>query len=156
MLFHQGLSLFFDRGGLYRLAAFDSHRGLDSLGDFLVQAGADLHRFLPSQTAGTAGIVGVNYSSSGQSKLVEPRLHLSTSLSSQRPSHHLLHILRQAFGRCHFLQRTPHLFFKRGLVFFPVIQRAYQTRGHLRIELVQRDHLFRPELIAAAIRRMEL
>jgi hypothetical protein len=85
MLFHQGLSLFFDRGGLYRLAAFDSHRGLDSLGDFLVQAGADLHRFLPLQTAGTAVIVGINYSSSGQSQLVEPRLHLSTSLSPQRP-----------------------------------------------------------------------
>jgi len=64
MQFHQGSSLFFDRGGLYRLATFDSHRGLDSLGDFLVQAGANLHRFLPLQTAGTAGIIGVNHSSS--------------------------------------------------------------------------------------------
>jgi hypothetical protein len=50
VLFHQGLCLFFDRSGLHRLAAFDLHRGLDSLGDFLVQAGADLHRFLPKTT----------------------------------------------------------------------------------------------------------
>jgi hypothetical protein len=47
MLFHQGLSLLFDCGGLHRLAAFDPHRGLDNLGDFPVQARADLHRFLP-------------------------------------------------------------------------------------------------------------
>lgn len=50
MLLHQGLGLLLDRGGLDGLAAFDPHRGLDSLGDFLVQAGADLHRFLPKVT----------------------------------------------------------------------------------------------------------
>ena len=50
MLFHQCLSLFFDRVGLYRLAAFYPHRGLDSLGDLLVQVGADLHRLLPKTT----------------------------------------------------------------------------------------------------------
>jgi hypothetical protein len=50
MLFHQGLGLFFDCNGLNRLAAFDPHRGLDGLGDFLIQAGADLHRFLPEAT----------------------------------------------------------------------------------------------------------
>ena len=50
VLFHQCLCLFFYRGGLYGFAAFDPHRGLDSLGDFLVQAGADLHRSLPKVT----------------------------------------------------------------------------------------------------------
>lgn len=47
MLFHQGFGLLLDRFGLYWFTAFDPHRYLDSLGDFLVQAGADLHRFLP-------------------------------------------------------------------------------------------------------------
>jgi hypothetical protein len=50
MLFHQGFGLLFDRRGLYRFVAFDPHRGLDSLGDFLIQAGADLHRILPKVT----------------------------------------------------------------------------------------------------------
>lgn len=50
MLFHQGLGLLFDRSGLHRLAAFDPHRGLDSLGDFPGQAGVNLHRSLPKLT----------------------------------------------------------------------------------------------------------
>ena len=50
MLFHQGFGLLFDCGRLHRFVAFDPHRGLDSLGDFLIQAGADLHRSLPKVT----------------------------------------------------------------------------------------------------------
>lgn len=50
MPFHQGLRLLFDLGGMHRFAAFDSHRGLDGLGDFLVHAGVDLHRFFPTMT----------------------------------------------------------------------------------------------------------
>jgi len=46
MLFHQGKRLLFDGVRLHRLAAFDPHRGLDRLSDFLVQVGANLHRFL--------------------------------------------------------------------------------------------------------------
>ncbi|MBY0575013.1 MAG: hypothetical protein K2P67_00210 [Gallionellaceae bacterium] len=50
VLFHQGLSLLFDCGGLHGFATLDPHRGLNSLGDFPVQAGADLHRFSPKIT----------------------------------------------------------------------------------------------------------
>lgn len=50
MLFHQGLGLLFDRSGLHRLAAFDPHRNLDSLGDFPGQAGVNLYRSLPKVT----------------------------------------------------------------------------------------------------------
>jgi len=46
--------------------------------------------------------------------------------------------------------------FQRRLIYFPVIQRACQPRGHLRIKFVQRDHQFRPEGTAASIRYMEL
>lgn len=45
MLCHQRLGLLLDRGGAYRLVTFNPHRGLDSLGDFFVQLGADLHHF---------------------------------------------------------------------------------------------------------------
>ena len=70
--------------------------------------------------------------------------------------HQLLHILGQAFGRSHLLQRCLHLFFQCRLVFLPVIQRAHQACGDLRVERVERDHLLRPEGIAAAVRGVEL
>lgn len=65
MLFHQGLGLLFDRSGLHRFAAFDPHRGLDSLGDFPGQAGVNLHRSLPKVTRPLASIIAANYISSG-------------------------------------------------------------------------------------------
>ena len=50
MLFHQRLGLLLDRGGAYRLVTFNPHRGLDSLGDFFVQVGTDLHHSSPKVT----------------------------------------------------------------------------------------------------------
>ncbi len=47
MLCHKRLGLLLDRGGAYRLVAFNPHGGLDSLSDFFVQLGADLHHFFP-------------------------------------------------------------------------------------------------------------
>jgi len=65
MLFHQCLCLFFGRVGLCRFAAFDSHRGLDGLGDFLVQAGADLHCSFSQVIRLSGEFHAANYTSSG-------------------------------------------------------------------------------------------
>lgn len=61
MLFHQRKGLFFDSVRLHGFAAFDTHRGLDSLVDFPVQCGADLHRFLPVVTACVASVSNADY-----------------------------------------------------------------------------------------------
>lgn len=61
MLFHQRLGPLLDRGGAYRLVTFNPHRGLDSLGDFFVQVGADLHHSSPKVTRGVTGVVADYY-----------------------------------------------------------------------------------------------
>jgi hypothetical protein len=61
MLFHQRMGLFFDSVGLHGFVSFDTHRSLDSLVDFPVQGGADLHRFLPVVTACVASVSNADY-----------------------------------------------------------------------------------------------